>query len=341
MNYDKKCLISIIIVTYNSESYIEACIKSIMQQKDSKNCCLELIIVDNYSTDKTVDILQSKYPFVRIILNNENIGYGNANNIGAIHAKGEYLIVMNPDTIVEDRWLDELIKPLVDSEKVITTPKILIYDGSWINTCGNAVHFTGLAYTRGYGSKPNTFIDPEYVCEASGCCFAIKKEDFIKLGGFDKNIFLYHEDVEFSCRALLNSFKILYVPTSIIRHNYLMKVNPKKLYYLERGRYLVLRKYFSWKDYFLMLPSLLLVEILTFGYAATFGRDGILYKVIAIREGLVLSTDKLKGDRSNLYKYLSISIPSNLVAGSIIKKSILLLINVIFRINFKYYVKMK
>lgn len=337
MTYHKKLSISIIIVTFNSESFIDACLKSIVEQNDFNRYSLEIIIVDNYSTDKTINMLKSEYPFVKIISNSENIGYGKANNIGACQANGKYLIIMNPDTIVENGWLAGLLKPLVDGKKLITTPKILVYDGSRINTCGNVIHFTGLACTRGYGSKPDTYNEPEYVCEASGCCFAIKKENFIELGGFDKNIFLYHEDVEFSYRALLFGFKILYVPISIIRHDYSMKINPKKLYYLERGRYLILRKYFSRRDYLLMFPSLLMAEVLTFGQASAFGKEGILYKIKAIEEGLSLSINKLTGDRENLEGYLADSIPLNLVKDSLLKFYIIKFINIIFVLNNRCY----
>ncbi|MBT9150976.1 MAG: N-acetylglucosaminyl-diphospho-decaprenol L-rhamnosyltransferase [candidate division WS2 bacterium] len=97
----------------------------------------------------------------------------------------------------------------------------------------------------------------EYVSGFSGCCFAMRKRDFEELGGFDENFFAYNEDSDLSWRAHLKGFGILYVPTSIVRHDYKLNVPPEKIYHLEKNRYLILRKCFSWKDLLVLFPSLL------------------------------------------------------------------------------------
>ena len=138
-------LASIIIVLYNSSYYLEACIDSIMAQ----NYPHEIIAIDNNSTDDSCRILREKYPNVRLIESRENVGYGAGNNEGVKHANGEYIVVLNPDTIVEGRWLQELIKPLKSGDKIITTPKILTYNREVINNLAPINNFSGRRFNRG------------------------------------------------------------------------------------------------------------------------------------------------------------------------------------------------
>lgn len=321
-------LASIIIVTYNSEKYIRRCLESIKKQDFPH----EIIVVDNDSKDKTVDIVK-KYPEVRLIETHANLGYGVGNNFGTQYATGEYLVFLNPDTIVEDNWLSELIMPLENGRRIITTPKILTYDGKKINTCGIVIHFTGIALTRGYQMKPSDFNIEEQVGGFSGCCFAIKKKDFKELGPFDNNFFLYFDDVEMSLRAQLKKFLILYVPRSVVRHDYSLKVFPEKIYHLEKGRYLILRKYF--KGYFIIiLNSLLIVEIITFTYSILCGRKGIINKMRAIVHGLTLKTKTLDGCYPYLLRSLDVEIP--IYIFSFYKSYILIkIINKLFKLNYK------
>lgn len=324
-------LASVIIVTYNHKRYLEPCITSVLRQDYPH----EIIVVDNCSQDGGAQFIIENFPTVKVIKSSENKGYGAGNNLGVKHAKGEYIVILNPDTVAEDCWLEELISPLEDKNRIITTPKILLYDGSAINTCGNDIHFTGLAFTRGLGSEIGAFRELECVSEASGCCLAIRKEDFYDLGGFDENIFLYHDDVDFSCRAHLKGYDILYVPTSVVRHDYTLNVTPEKIYHLEKGRYMILRKYFSKKYFLLLFPSLVLVEFLTFGYAIKYGRGGLKYKLKAMKDGLTVKVNGETGDKSKLFQALSVTIPTDQLTFNRMEKVFKVFANKIFAWNFK------
>lgn len=120
-------------------------------------------------------------------------------------------------------------------------PKVLLYDGSRINSCGLIVHFTGLGFTRGFKDNPAVFDAPEYLNGVFGCCFAMRKREFIELGGFDESILVYGEDTEFSWRIMVNGFKILFVPNSVVKHDYVLEVPPRKIYHLEKARYIILK----------------------------------------------------------------------------------------------------
>jgi len=324
-------LASIIIVNYNQGKYLKRCIDSLSKS----NYPYETIIVDNCSQDDSAQLIREKFPNVRLVLNQRNRGYGAGNNLGIKYAKGKYTVFLNPDTIVEDHWLENLIKPLKDSEKVITTPKILIYDGSAINTCGTINHFTGLTFTRGLWENPDSYSNSEFVNGFSGCCFAVKRRDFEELGGFDENFFLYNEDSELSWRAHLKGFNIMYIPSSIIRHNYMLNVPPKKIYYLERNRYIILRKYLSWKELLVLSLSLLMAEILTLGYTVRNGWKGLVYKLKAIKDGLTIKVKRENGDKSKLFNSLNITIPIEQLTFNKFDKNFKIFANEVFKWNFK------
>lgn len=322
---------SIIIVTYNHKKYLKSCIESI-QNQDYPH---EIILIDNCSTDGTVEFVKENFPLIRFIESNKNLGYGAGNNLGTKYAKGDYIVILNPDTIVEKNWLKEIIKPLEKDERLITTPKILLYEGSAISACGLSIHYTGLTFVRGYLAKPYEFKKSEYVGCLSGACFAIRKKYFKELEGFDESFFLYAEDSDLSWRAHLKGFKILYVLLSVIRHDAIIRVPPEKMYYLEKGRYMILRKYLSLNDFFLFSPSLLIVEFLTFGYALKCGLKGIIYKYKSIKDGLSIGINKVNGDRDNLFQSFIDTIPTDQLTSNKVERMFISFANMIFKCNFK------
>lgn len=330
---DRNISVSIIIVTYNCKGYIKNCIESIKTQEIPQNFQVEIIIVDNRSSDGTADFIRDNYPSIRIIENESNMGYGAANNVGVKNSKGEYTVILNPDTILNENWLKELINPLTNHDKLITTPKVLLYDGSRINVCGLTIHFTGLGFTRGFEADADDFSVPEYVGGFSGSCFAVKRDYFMELGGFDEEIFLYGEDIELSWRANLKGYKILFVPSSVVKHDYKLEVSPQKLYYLEKSRYMILRKYYKSTDLILISPSLFLTEILTLGYSAKFGLEGLKYKFMAIKDVITLEISRVKGDRNALFKAMDTNIPLEQLTYNELQRYFKIISNEFFKLN--------
>jgi Predicted glycosyltransferases len=327
-------LVSIVIVTYNSADYVEACINSIYARHGRGVYALEIIVVDNHSSDDTVRILKERFSSVALLENDENYGWGRANNQGVARATGDFIVILNPDTLVEEGWLDALIQPLIGRRRLLTTPKILIYDGSTIGNCGNILHFTGLAFTRGYGADKDACAVSEPVSYVSGCCFAVRRDEFLQLGGFDEVLFLYHDDLDFTCKAYLAGFESLYVPTSIIRHDYRLDVPPEKFFLLEKGRYIFLRKYLSTGDVLRFVPSLVVSEVLSFSFAAKLGFRGVLCKLRAAREGLFDDVPRLRGDKENLFKHFSRTIPNDQLTTNRIERAGVRLANGIFLLNY-------
>ncbi len=262
---------SVIVVTYNSRGDIDACLGSLQAHSPD----VEIIVVDNLSTDGTLDHVRRHYPRVRAVSAGRNGGYGAGNNIGARLTTGEYLVILNPDTEVEAGWLDPLLDVLRDRPEVgLVTPTILLKgDGEKVNACGNDVHLTGLAFCAGLNRPaPPVSAPPRAVAAVSGAAFAVRREVWERLGGFDERFFMYLEDTDFSLRARRLGHDILHVPASRIRHRYSARVGATKLYHLERNRLLMLRKNLSPRTLALLSPALLLTELLTWAFCLRQGR---------------------------------------------------------------------
>lgn len=321
--------IAAIIVTYNNVNFISKCIDSL----ESANAN-EIIVVDNASTDGTVDLIRRNYPDINLVQLDDNIGYGSANNIGVREARSDFIVILNPDTIVEEDALSELVNPIREDNDTITTPKILTYEADAINTCGNIEHFTGLTFTRGFGDDPENYPTKTTVNGVSGACFAINRDRYDMLGGFDDNIFLYMEDAEFSWRANVERMQIEYVPTARIRHDYeRIAVDPRKLFHLEKGRYYILRKYLTIKGILMILPSLMVTELLTWGYSARIGLPGLYQKLSATYSGLTTRPERVGVQQTYLISSLDEEIPTGQLSSHKLDDWITNLANKIFLLN--------
>jgi len=262
---------SVIIVSYDSRDYLDACLGSVLADLRAED---EILLVDNASGDDSADYVARAYPQVRVIRSQVNRGFGAGSNLGAGAASGRYLAFLNPDTVVESGWLDQLVAALeADPSAGVATAKILLLaDAGRINTCGNDVHYTGLALCRGMGLEREALDDTAEVGAVSGAAFAIRKELFEALGGFDEEFFLYMEDTDLSWRARLAGLRCVCVPGSCVRHDYSLRFGSQKTYYQERNRYLMLLKNLRWETWLVLWPSLLLAEVVTWGFVVL--KDG-------------------------------------------------------------------
>lgn len=257
--------VSIIVVNYNGGPLLARCIESLVnscQQND------EIILIDNASQDGSAEAVARQFPDITVIYSPTNLGFGAGNNLGVQHARGHYLAFLNPDAIAEQGWLDPLISTLeTDPQIGLTTAKILLFDDpEHINTCGNDVHISGLSLCRGMGAGRNTFAQQQAVNAVSGAAFAMRRDLYQKLGGFDADFFLYMEDTDLSLRARLAGYRCVYVPCSIVCHKYQLRFGPHKTFYQERNRYRMLLKCLRWPTFVVLLPALLLAEVVSWGF---------------------------------------------------------------------------
>lgn len=256
---------SVIVVNHNGGDTIVPCLDSIERAADDT---VEIIVVDNASADGSMEQVVELFPSVTCIRSIENLGFGGGNNLGARYAEGEYLVFANPDTIVTPGWWEALVEALAADPAIgmVTSRILLIDDPERLNTAGNDVHLTGLTLCRGMGRPAGEYDVPAIVSAVSGAAFAIRRDLFQQLCGFDEDFFLYMEETDLSWRAQLAGFECQYVPASKVYHHYRLRFGPNKTFYQERNRYRMLVKNLRWRTLFLLSPALLLAEIVTWGY---------------------------------------------------------------------------
>ncbi|MGD8626666.1 MAG: glycosyltransferase family 2 protein [Anaerolineae bacterium] len=271
---------SVIVVGYNGKEYLAQCLSALL---DGQHRDYEVIVVDNASTDGSADHVEQTFPWVRVLRNQTNLGFGGAANLGARQAMGQYLAFLNQDTIVEPGWLASLVAALErDPQAALATSKILLLDRpDAINTCGNDVHCTGLTLCRGMGQPASACAQPAHVRAVSGAAFAISQDLFHRLGEFDDTFFMYMEDTDLSWRARLAGYHCLYVPGSVVYHDYALHFGLQKTFYQERNRYLILLKHLRWPTLIALLPALLLGEIVTWGFVLLRERQRLANKLRA------------------------------------------------------------
>ena len=261
-------LVSIIILNYNAGNLLLECIESVLQTNYQK---FEIIIVDNDSKDDSIDRCKEKFRDVQIIENKKNLGYCEGNNVGIRNAKGEFIAILNPDTVVDSNWLKELIKGYeifgggMYQPRFLTTNNHKILQGT-----GNMINLFGFGFARNKGDlDEGQFNEPERIGYASGTCLFTSKKIIEELDMFDSFLFAYHDDLDLCWRAALKNIKSYYIPSSIVYHppeGYTFKWNSFKFYLLERNRQYCLLKHYSRKTYFKMLPALMIIEIGVFFY---------------------------------------------------------------------------
>lgn len=192
----------IVIVTYNSKHWMENCINSIEEQKEFDLNDINLYIVDNNSKDGTQDYIKersknTKLGKIELLDTGKNLGFGRANNYGFETGNSEYVFFLNPDTeLVEDTML-ELKNSIENSSEEF---------GMW--ECRQKPYEHPKMYNILTGETT----------WASGACFVAKREVFKQVGGFDKKIFMYGEDVDISWNVRLHGYKIKYVPKAVVVH---------------------------------------------------------------------------------------------------------------------------
>jgi GT2 family glycosyltransferase len=224
--------LSIIIVNYNVKEFIQNLLHSIA--KAAGNLTHEIIIVDNASDDGSIEFIKEKFPQIKLIENKKNLGFGKANNIGLSAAKGDYILLINPDTLVSEDTLQKMIKFFKENPEVgLAGCKILNPDGTlqlacrrsfpgpWTSFC----KVTGLSAlfpnSRLFARYNLTYLDENksYEVDAiSGSFMMLKRETYQKVGGFDEQFFMYGEDLDLCYRIQKAGYKVYYVHSTQIIH---------------------------------------------------------------------------------------------------------------------------
>lgn len=211
-------LVSVVIPNWNGKRFLSGCLDSLALQSYE---ALEVIVVDNGSSDGSLELLKEKYPWVRLISFDRNTGFSVAVNAGIRQAKGTLLALLNNDTIVDQRWVAELVRGLQEHPDAGSVAcKMLSYDDKTIlDGAGDGYRRGGLPGRIGHREKDlGQFDQPRYVLGACGGAAMYRREMFDRIGLFDEDYFAYLEDVDLGLRAQIAGYKCYYVPSAIVYH---------------------------------------------------------------------------------------------------------------------------
>lgn len=255
--------VSIILVSNNSEEYVIECLDSLNKQ-NYRN--FSTFLIDNHSSDDSIQLVKKDYPNIKIIQNKANYGYAKACNIGIEHAfknkKLKYIVCLNIDTISDKKWLEELIYVAENHHNTGSVQsKILLHSKpNKINTATNKLTFLGFGYCGDYLKDSSEKNGIEELPYSSGASVLFSREALENTGLFDEDYFLYHEDVDLGLRLQLLGYKNLLAPKSIIYHKYSFS-KKNKIYFLERNRLTTLLKNFKSRTLLLIFFPFIINEI--------------------------------------------------------------------------------
>lgn len=209
----------VIIPNWNGDKSLKKCLDSLLVQ----NYKVDILVVDNGSIDKSLEIIENYGNQLIVIKLSANIGFAGGVNKGieyAINNNYQYFILLNNDAYVDQNWSFHLVKAIKQNMKYgIVTSKILNYTGKKLDSSGDFYTIWGLPYPRGRGSIDIDYYDNNTtIFSASGGSSIYKVEMINKIGLFDEDFFAYYEDVDLSFRAQLNGWEIIYEPQAITYH---------------------------------------------------------------------------------------------------------------------------
>jgi GT2 family glycosyltransferase len=220
----------------------------------------EVIVVDNGGGGPEIDAAAARRG-VEVVSPGRNLGFAGGCNEGARRATGEALVFLNPDTVVAPGALAELVRPLEDPTIGIVSARLRLLDQpELLNSAGNEVHVTGIAWAGLYGEPASAVAELRDVAFPTGAAMAIRRELYEELGGFTEELFMYQEDLVLGWRVRLRGLRVVVNPGADVYHEYEFGRNPGKQYLLERNRLVFVLSSYSPRLLFLLSPVLVSTE---------------------------------------------------------------------------------
>jgi GT2 family glycosyltransferase len=211
---ENAAMVSIIILNYNLRDDLETCLLSLLNLEFPREK-MEIIVIDNGSSDGSQKMVSQKFPDIRLIRNETNLGFTKAANLGSFEAKGEYLAFLNNDIRVDKNWLKFLFQAVRPEDGVVCVgSRIMNWDGTAIDFMGRPDDTFCLAF------EPHVLPLPphEYTLFASGGALMIQRKVFHEVGGFDPDFFMYHEDVDLGWRLWIHGYKCITCSEAVVYH---------------------------------------------------------------------------------------------------------------------------
>jgi GT2 family glycosyltransferase len=326
-NISKNLLISIVIINYNGKDYLLDCIDSVFKT----NCNFEVLLIDNNSSDNSSELCKEKYPKIRLFCNDKNLAMA-ARNTGIDEAKGDFLVFLDADTVVEPNWLNILLNSYKKYGKGLYQGKLLKKsDPSIIESCGDMTNIFGTGFARGRGQKDNNqFQKFQKISFPVGACTFSSTQIFKEIGYVDESslFFLMLDDLDYGWRGWMLGIPSYYEPECIIYHvgSPTLQWSSKKFFFMERNRWICLLTLYSKKTIFKIFPFLILYDFGIFlfllskrmGFVKVNAFFSLLKLLLKIQKRRKLIQNKRKLKDSEIVKIFvdTIDIPVDLTSNS-------------------------
>jgi len=229
--------VRIIVVNWNGRTFLEDCLQSLRRQTYRS---FSITLVDNGSTDGSVEFVSGRFPEVRVIALRENQGFAGANNCALKDLTTPYAALLNNDAVADPRWLESLFEALEQTKEAgFAASKMLCCDRpEAIDRCGDGYTRAGAALLRGRGEPAGHHGRREWIFGACAGAALYRSSMLMDIGLFNGDFFLLYEDVDLSFRAQLKGYKCLYVPEAVVYHKgsgSLVHDSPLSVYYGHRN----------------------------------------------------------------------------------------------------------
>jgi GT2 family glycosyltransferase len=269
-------LISVVVLNWNGDHIVEECLMSLRTQSYHP---VEIIVVDNASTDKSADLIKRGFPEVKLIVNDRNLGFGSGNNVGIQASHGKYIMILNNDARIDPGCIKELKRSIEKDKRYGACASKILLDGkgNLLDAAGITIYNDGLSIGRGRLENAGHYQRKEDVFFASGCACLLRKEMLDDIGLFDEDFFAYADDTDMGWRAQLAGWKCIYNPKAIVYHLHSASssaYSPLKAFLVERNRMWVAMKYYP-------ISLLIVGQLHTLkryiyqAYGALFGRGAV------------------------------------------------------------------
>lgn len=259
--------VSIVIVNWNGRHWLEQCLPALTQQTYPH---FETVIVDNGSTDDSVEWLQQFGTGVRVLRQSKNLGFALANNIGIRATTSPFIVTLNNDTRPAPGWLEALVTAVSHPNTGMAAAAIRQWQQPHLlDSAGIEVDKAGIAWQRHINQPVSPSSQPEVVFGPSAAAALYRREMLDEIGLFDEDFFAYYEDVDLAWRAQIAGWQCLYVPNALVDHWHsatAVTMSDKKQYLLGRNKIWTLLKNLPSQTLWRTLPVILLYDILSVGY---------------------------------------------------------------------------
>jgi GT2 family glycosyltransferase len=273
--------VAIIIVNWNGKRYLETCLPTVFAQ-DYQD--FTVYLVDNASTDGSVEMVRRRFPQIRLIQNETNLGFCAANNLGIMATKAEFVATLNNDTELEPAWLGQLVEAMKSDPKIgMCASKMMLTDRrDMIESAGIVVDRAGIAWGLESGHIDNSgAATPIPVFGASAGAALYRRSMLLEVGLFDEDLFAYLDDADLAWRGQWADWSCVYVPTAVVYHAHSatgQEGSPFKTRLLGRNKIGVIGKNYPFPHLLWYVPIILAYELMAIGYAVVAGRGGYALK---------------------------------------------------------------